>query len=363
MNDFISQLPPSFLILSCALPVLLLISLVGFMVTRNRDDQALDDKEPALAMATGSGGSKPPSDKKTSTSRQEDSPRVQTFESNPPDDDDPLDPLDELFRARSEASQEQPVDDDADELSNLMATMTEEEPLHTVTDDVLTVQLHTGDTAPAKEMLSILRDERDGRLMVQVDENAYRTLADSPKARKQFKRIMKELSQVILKPDTPPESTSTPAPSGKPEPKATSETPASAPPAPDVPAKPDDEKLSAEAARLIGEAEDIPGMLPDYTIDDSEAAYEKGRFGRVTVKKPQDEVPELNIAEAINEYLQYRLTQTGKFSDRSIAIRPAISGGVRIFVDTNSYDFVDEIEDDAVRQFVRATVDEWQERH
>jgi hypothetical protein len=223
---------------------------------------------------------------------------------------------------------------------------------------VLTVQLHTGETAPAKEMLSILRDERDGHLMVQVDDNAYRTLADSADARKQFKRIMKELSQVILKPDNPPEPEAKPEPA----PEPASETPASAPPAPDVPAQ-SDEKPSSDAARLTGEEDDIPGLLPNYTINDGEEAYEKGRFGRVKVKKPQKDVPEFNIAEAINEYLQYRLTQTGKFSDRDISIRPAISGGVRIFVDTSNYDFVDEIEDDAVRQFVQETIDEWQERH
>lgn len=376
MSDFIAQLPPIFLILGCALPLLLVVSVAGLYMTQTGDSKPKSqaEKERALAMATGPSGQRVP---------EPDEPAVTEFAS---DSSDEVDPLDELFRAREEASQqpEPPqrassgasqeaavMDEGNVALADLLSEMGGQPPRHTVTDETLTVELHTGDTVQAQEMLSILRDENDGRLMVQVDDRAYRTLVDSPEAKKHFTRIMKELSQVILKPDSRPQPETEPEPEpdtppATPEPKPAEETPASAPPAPDVPVQSDEpspETASKEAARLTGDADDIPGLLPDYTIKEDEETYERGRFGRVKIKKPQEEVPELNIAEAINEYLQYRLTQTDAFNDRDIVIRPALNGGVRIFVDKNSYDFVDDIEDAEVRQFVRATIDEWQEHH
>ena len=377
MSDFISQLPPIFLILGCALPLLLVASVAGLYMTQNRGSKPTSqaEKERVLAMATGPSGQR---------AGQSDEPAVTEFAS---DASGEADPLDELFRAREEASQQsespQPnaagavpdrlaeVEDDVT-LADLLSSMGESSPRHTVTDETLTVELHTGDTVQAQEMLSILRDEADGRLMVQVGQQAYRTLVDSPDAKKHFTRIMKELSQVILKPDSrstaKPESEPEPElspPPVEPKPESATDTPASAPPAPDVPVQADETSASLrkEAARLTGEADKIPGLLPDYTIDDDEEVYERGRFGRVKIKKPQEDVPELNIAEAINEYLQYRLTQTDEFKNRDIVIRPALNGGVQIFVDKNSYDFVDEIEDAGVRDFVRATIDEWQEHH
>jgi hypothetical protein len=68
------------------------------------------------------------------------------------------------------------------------------------------------------------------------------------------------------------------------------------------------------------------------------------------------------IADQIEELLQYRLTLTPALSDRSIHIRPAVDGGVRIEVDGKWYSGVDEVEDAEIQEFIRSTIHEWEAR-
>jgi len=213
-------------------------------------------------------------------------------------------------------------------------------PYHKISEQPVKVRLHTGDDADARELLSILRDERDGRLMIQIGETAYRSLVDSPKAKQQFTRIMKALSAVILKPDAAPPP---PPQQAAPQQAAPNPSPAATTPA---------EKRGT-----------VPGDLPDYSIDPNESLIERGRFGRVRVKKVEEEVPELNIAEAIESYLQYKIAQTPQFQGRGIHIKPALHGGVSIEVGNQQYEFVGDVEDPTIRQFLQQTIAEWQERH
>ncbi|MGB1287290.1 MAG: hypothetical protein ACPG7F_12195, partial [Aggregatilineales bacterium] len=74
-------------------------------------------------------------------------------------------------------------------------------PVRTATDGKYDVQLNTGQTSRAKEVLVILRDEHDGRLMVQMDDTAYRSLKHEPASRQKFTLLMKELSKVIMTED------------------------------------------------------------------------------------------------------------------------------------------------------------------
>jgi hypothetical protein len=68
------------------------------------------------------------------------------------------------------------------------------------------------------------------------------------------------------------------------------------------------------------------------------------------------------IADQIEELLQYRLTLTPALSDRSIHIRPAVDGGVRIEVDGRWYGGVDDVEDADIQAFIRSTIHEWEAR-
>jgi hypothetical protein len=65
-------------------------------------------------------------------------------------------------------------------------------------------------------VVSILRDNYDGRLIIQMGDQAYRTLADAPEAKQRFMAIMKELADIVTKPDTRASA----APAERPEPAA-----------------------------------------------------------------------------------------------------------------------------------------------
>jgi hypothetical protein len=237
----------------------------------------------------------------------------------------------------------------------------EAEMVHTIAEGQVSVQLDTGETAQATELLSILRDEEDGRLMILAGDTAYRTLMNNPEVRKQFTTIMKELSTIILKADTRPpkeempESANPVASVQKPTPKPSSVATASSQP------KSASEKDKAKRTEEVEEVR-LPGDLPDMTLPDYPDNYEKGRLGWVSVTKV-DKAPELNIANAIETYLQYKIEQNPSYQRRGIHIKPALGGGVRIEADGKSYDFVDEIADTDVRNFIQTAINEWQDRH
>lgn len=209
------------------------------------------------------------------------------------------------------------------------------------------VRLANGEVIAAQELMSVLRDRRDGRLLVQFGDTGYRSLAETTEVKREFTRLMKELASVIMQPD---EGAPASAAAAAPEPTPTShEVMASPePPAPKMvlPPAPRDTTL--------------PGDLPSYRFDDNPANIQIGRMGvrKVEFTPP----PAVDIASAIEQFLQFKLAQTGMFKGRNIHILPNPSGGVKIRVDETFYDFVDEIKDLEVRAFVQAAIAEWQER-
>lgn len=224
---------------------------------------------------------------------------------------------------------------------------------HRTEPDAVNVKLVTGDEAQAQELISILRDERDGRLIVLMGEAAYRSLSEAGDTKKQFTKVMKELGTVIMKPDDNPPVKPAPEPPDVPQ--------AAQAPAPARPEQPTPQPATAPPPKRESGAP-LPGDLPDMSIDSSMSNIERGRFGQLKIKDVE-KAPEINIAKAIEEYLQYKISQTPQFQRRGISIKPALNGGVRIEADGKGYDFVDEIEDEAVRNFVQTAINEWQDRH
>jgi hypothetical protein len=227
------------------------------------------------------------------------------------------------------------------------------------------LKLNTGRLTNAKELMTVLRDENDGRLVVQIGALGYRTLLDSAEAKKEFTRLMKELSGVIMtadddepvvpdfltedaaEDDQPPVPTvgllakankiNTPAPA--PEPVPVKRT---APPPP-----PKDGAM--------------PGQLPSYRFDDNPAKIEVNRSGFV---KKVDFVPppEADIPGAIEAYLQYKIQYEPEYQGREIHVRRAPGGGVRIQVGASFYEAVDDVTDPHVKQFIKDAISEWQEQ-
>jgi hypothetical protein len=178
-------------------------------------------------------------------------------------------------------------------------------------------------------------------LIIQIGNTGYRTLVDNDKAKTGFSKIMKELSTTVTTPDDNP---------------------------PIAPAKPKGAAPVKPTSSFFDDDDDdeiLPGDIRMPKMDDMPDAYELDRFGRVKVRKikHKDRVSEINIADAIEAYLQYKISLTPQFQNRGIHIRSAYGGGVRIEVDGDKFEFVDEVADDSARAFIKQAIDEWQERH
>jgi hypothetical protein len=107
----------------------------------------------------------------------------------------------------------------------------------------------------------------------------------------------------------------------------------------------------------------MPGDLPRFTLEEEPQKIKTrgGLLGRT--KTEFVPVPELNIAGAIEAYLQHKLQNTPDFVGRSIHVNPTEDGGVAIEVDGTHYEAVSDVTDDTVRNFLSTTIQEWQQRH
>lgn len=261
------------------------------------------------------------------------------------------------------------------------------------------VKLDSGETVTAKTVVTILRDPVDDRLLIHLDGVAYRSINDYPASKRKFTALMKELASNIA--ESAPPRTGSRSRKAKPAPATSSpedddavSPPASAPPAKrttpaatdsddyDLPplddlvhgpksaaAPPQSPLPSLEpAVKAALEPEkspadqDTPGALPDYkALGASDKVVKTGGILRRS-KLELTPLPELNIAAAIEAFLQHRLGATRRFLGRRIHVHSAASGGVRIEVDGTFFESVNDIEDTEVRDFIAATIQEWQDR-
>jgi hypothetical protein len=231
-----------------------------------------------------------------------------------------------------------------------------------------TLNLHSGQTATAKEVLTILRDADDDRLIVQIGDIAYRTLVDNPDTRKQFTQIMRELSDTVTKPDArvaaspeveAPTSESMPDPIPAeviPEPLSENDVPDLR----DLLLETPEPTVESTPPPITPEG-DMPGDLPSFRLEDHPVEVKKrGLLRRKKVESAP--VPELDIAASIEAYLQHKLKHTAEYTGRKIHVHSAPGGGVRIQVDEQYYDAVGDVDDAAIREFMAATIQEWQDR-
>ena len=71
----------------------------------------------------------------------------------------------------------------------------------------------------------------------------------------------------------------------------------------------------------------------------------------------------MGIAGAVEDFLQFKLSNTPQFATRTIHIRPTHDSGLRIEVDGHSYDSIGDIIDADVREFLFNMMREWEARH
>lgn len=208
--------------------------------------------------------------------------------------------------------------------------------------------LAEGETADVVEVLSVVRDVADGSLIIRIADKAYRNppaVADA-EFKRRFHNTLRDLNEA-QHPVDPKRASAPAAPAAEPDEliaaAATEAAPAAAPPPVEMPS--------------LGAYEPAPGDLPKFKMPEGPPV--KPKRGQRPAAEP---IPEINIAGAIEAFLQHKLTKLPQYSSRSIHVRPAMHGGVQIEVDGVFYESVSEVEDAAVRQFLTSTIEEWQSR-
>ncbi len=212
------------------------------------------------------------------------------------------------------------------------------------------VRLTEGGETEVAEVFTVLRDLSDGGLIVQIGDKAYRHPAASADAafRRRFQTALHDLTRSAAIPAEPEPTPPAPMPPTEPVVEAPHPPAQAAPPPfpapnlglPDLPDIP------------------LPGDLPKFRMPDKIEPPKRGR-----IKPDRTPVPEINIAAAIEAYLQHKLSMTGDFAGRSIHVSQSPQhGGVLIEVDGTFFEAVTDITDDAVREYVTATIQEWQDR-
>ncbi len=229
-------------------------------------------------------------------------------------------------------------------------------PLRSARKGTFTITPKDGNVTEAVEVLTILRDVMDGTLLIQMGENTYLNVNSNPEFKERFSKLMREVGQMITK-------TSSPAPAAaNPE----SETFVS-PSEPDVIPSADETmqgnepsflipKVAAAPPPPVASGVKLPGDLPSFRLADNP-------MKKIKRGEELPPVPEINIAGAIEAYLQHKISVTPQYAGRNIHIYPAPGGGVSIEVDGKYFEAVSDVTDVPVREFLSDTIAEWQERH
>lgn len=216
---------------------------------------------------------------------------------------------------------------------------------------IFRTKLSTGESVEVVEVMVVLRDVANGTLIAQIGDQSYACPPDTADA--DFTRRYAIAVRDLAATAADPAKAARPAP------------PRAAPSvsAPDTAAAPDlelapslDDLLAPPAPTSKPTAGSVPGDLPKFS---SPEASEPPRLGRRPASSAP--IPEINIAASIESYLQYRLLIDGRFVDRRVHVLPA-PDGVQITVDGEIYEAVDDVKDPIVKEFLRATIAEWQNR-
>lgn len=209
-------------------------------------------------------------------------------------------------------------------------------PLRTSASGTYRLQLADGSLTEAAEIMVVLRDVVEGGLIVQIGAQAYRVPIQNGDS--EFKRRLNHLIREIVQDGVNMGETNPPA----------DQTPSPSP-------------VSSTLSQPTEGKTTLPGDLPKFEMPGVSGIPMPTRFGR-RPKLEKTVIPEINIVAAIEAFLQHKLSTTGAYAGRSIHVREAPGGGVTIEVDGQFYDSVDAVTDPEIRDYINATIQEWQDR-
>ena len=229
---------------------------------------------------------------------------------------------------------------------------------------MFTVNVNDGSSAQAVEVVTILRDVVDGGLIIQMGGKTYRDLGNDDAFRSSFLKVMRELSPIVTQTpaaDKPADDRAVVGDAPEPAMDTSDNMPVIDDLIDEAPAAAPSPAAPKSVSPPVGIP--LPGDLPKFTLEEEPKTIKTkgGLLGRT--KTEFIPVPELDIAGAIEAYLQHKLQITPDFAGRSIHVHPAADGGVAIEVDGIHYEAVGDVTDETVRGFLSATIQEWQQRH
>ncbi len=204
------------------------------------------------------------------------------------------------------------------------------------------VPVPINDPGDAVEVLRVWRDLGDGSLIVELAGRRYRSSGEiiNPELARRLSALVRELGTMV----NTAGASSTPAISSG---SAMVPSPSS----------------SIGGLRARVEAMNTLGAVSSPSEESTRAPGLLRTANRATMPKAATQEPQrAGIADAVEEYLQYKLANSPELRQRNIHIRPAMDGGVRIEVDSHSYEAVGDVVDPDVRDFLTGVLREWEAR-
>ncbi|MCC6905907.1 MAG: hypothetical protein IT326_08705 [Anaerolineae bacterium] len=203
----------------------------------------------------------------------------------------------------------------------------------------------------AVEVMRVLRDLADGSLVVEINGRRFRSLREftDPQIGRRFLGNVQSLAQFARLSELPP---LTPQEAWAPPPAASPVEPVSVP------------DLAAAPPPVVAPPPAPVAAAPPVVTPPAPAPARPfaALFGGGAPQQNVEAVQPRSMADEIEELLQHRMTLTPDYALRSIHIRPAPDGGVRIEVDGQWYDGIGDVPDDAVRAFLQNVIQEWESR-
>jgi hypothetical protein len=242
------------------------------------------------------------------------------------------------------------------DLDDLLAPLTVEEPAvvtpareePTTPDWISTVAAPQEETQPmaensvdvpgdAVEVMRVWRDLSDGSLIIQVGDQRYRHYNEikNPDLARRFATLIRELWTMV-----------------------NGGTAARAAEAPSPAASNQMVGLNAKAANIVN-GSSAPEAQPQKPGRLQQAVRQA--LGTQSTTAPQVPRP-AGIAGAVEEYLQFKLSNTPEFATRSIHIRSGDDHGIKIEVDGRFFDSIGDVFDPDVREFLFSMMREWEAR-
>jgi hypothetical protein len=215
------------------------------------------------------------------------------------------------------------------------------------------------------ELLRLLRDSRSGQLIVEIGGQRYSKLADITD---------KEIGQYILKLAahllaftngvimTAAGMKSLPVSKVGDLPEPIVDTPALPPPIQASPASPPPVEPQPEPAKAPPEVEAAFLASLRSSSPSAEPPKRGGLLGLGRAPQPAPTLPQLNLAEEINDIVQARLRYSPLAESHHVEISSDLHGGIRFKVNGQYYGSLDDIPDSAIKDLIRASIKEWERR-